>query len=301
LKRVFMFPKADGGCLYQLEDDTFDSARELDVLFPVLHGTFGEDGNMQGYFEIADIAYVGADVAASAVCMEKELFKDIMRAHDLPVVDSLLFTRQEVLENGAALVRQVEAYLPYPVFVKPVNLGSSVGVHKCAEREQLLFGLQDAVWYSRKVVVEQGVEAAEIEVGVLGDDNQIDVSLPGEVRYTDDFYSYHAKYVDTRTELVIPAPLTAEITDQVREYAGKAFQIVGCSGMARVDFLLDKKNSQVYISELNTIPGFTHASMYPRLWQVGGMSIRALVDRLIEIALKRFEEKKETVYRYPGG
>ncbi len=298
LHKVFMFPVPDRGRLYRLNGGTFESPIELDVLFPVLHGTYGEDGNMQGYMELMDIPYVGANVASSAVCMEKGIFKDIMRAQGIPVVETLIATRGEIETHIDAVINRCEAGLIYPVFVKPVNLGSSVGVNKCHDRAELVKGLTDAAQYSVQVAIEQGVNAREIEVSILGDEKEILVSCPGEISYQDEFYSYQAKYFDDRTQLIVPAAIPPAQAEEIRLLGRQAFQAVGCSGMARVDFLLDKTTGKVFVSELNTIPGFTHASMYPRLWDYSGIPYSELIDRLIELAMQRHEERKRTKFRF---
>jgi D-alanine-D-alanine ligase len=269
---------------------------ELDVIFPVLHGPLGEDGTMQGLFELADIAYVGAGVLGSSVGMDKALFKDVMIANDIPVAPSILVHRTE-LELMDDVLNRVDAFAEYPVFVKPANMGSSVGVHKCHDIEEVAIGLQDAARFDRRILVEKGVNAREIELSVLGNQSPR-VSVPGEIRPTAEFYSYEAKYHDESSELFIPADLDDEQTRLFQEYALRAYQAIDCAGMARVDFLLDKDNGEIFLNELNTIPGFTPISMYPKLWEASGLPYKDLIDELILLALKRKEEKDQLLRKY---
>jgi D-alanine-D-alanine ligase len=262
----------------------------IDVAFPVLHGTFGEDGTIQGLFEMAGIAYVGTGVLASSVGMDKALFKDVMRANQIPVVDSLLYSRSRLQNDMDAVLTDIETTFGFPVFVKPVNLGSSVGISKCSSRSDLLEGLMDAARYDRRLLVERAVNAREIEVSVLGNEDA-EASVPGEIRPGGEFYSYAAKYEDTGSELFIPAPLPEHLQNEIRRLAVAAYKAVDGAGMARVDFLLDRDSSELYLSEINTIPGFTKISMYPKLWEATGLSYQALVDRLIELAMSRKAER----------
>jgi D-alanine-D-alanine ligase len=272
----------------------------LDVVFPVLHGTFGEDGTLQGVLEMADLAYVGAGVLGSALGMDKMAFKDIMRANGIPVVETALILRSEIENQMESVVTRSEQLAPYPLFVKPVNLGSSVGITKCRSRSDLIEGLLEAARYDRRVMVERGLEAREIEVSILGNDRP-EVSIPGEIISSREFYSYEAKYIDNRSELVIPAPISPNLTERVRELAVRAYRAIDCAGMARVDFLLEKAprtGDGLYLSEVNTIPGFTNISMYPKLWEASGLSYRGLVDRLIELALQRKKDRDLTDRQY---
>ena len=273
---------------------------ELDVVFPVLHGTFGEDGTLQGLLEMAGVAYVGAGVLGSAVGMDKALFKDVMKTYGIPVVASLVFSRREIEGEMNRVLDRAETVAAYPLFVKPANLGSSVGVSKCRNRSDLVEGLMDAARYDRRILVERGVNAREIEVSVLGNENP-QASIPGEVRPADEFYSYHAKYEDDRSELIIPAPLPPETIARAQELAVKACQAIDCAGMARVDFLLDRDDGELYVGELNTIPGFTRISMYPKLWEASGIPYPQLVDRLIELAIERKTEQDHTERQYRRG
>lgn len=263
---------------------------QLDVVFPVLHGPYGEDGTVQGLLDLAGIPYVGAGVTASALGMDKVLFKDIMRAHGLPVAKYVVVKRKEWEQDPERVLDRVEGELGYPVFTKPANLGSSVGVSKCRNRGELARGLADAAQYDRKLLVEAAVpQAREIEVSVLGNDDPI-ASVPGEIIPSREFYSYAAKYLDDgerASKLLIPAPLPEEMAERARELAIRAYLAVDCAGMARVDFLLSQETGELYISELNTIPGFTAISMYPKLWEASGIPYSELIDRLIQLALER--------------
>jgi D-alanine-D-alanine ligase len=271
---------------------------DVDVFFPVLHGTFGEDGTLQGLFELADVAYVGAGVLGSSVGMDKGLFKDVMRSNGIPVLESVVVFRSEIQSDMKAVIEKAEKVGTYPLFVKPANLGSSVGITKCRSRSDLAEGLMDAAQYDRRVVVERGIaNAREIEVSVLGN-QQPAVSVPGEIVPGADFYSYDAKYILDNSKLIIPAPLSPEQVHSFRELAVKAYQAMDGAGMARVDFLMDKTNGEIYLNEINTIPGFTKISMYPKLWEASGLPYASLVDRLIDLAMERKAERDNTVRQY---
>ena len=287
---VFAIRESDQGRILEYLSD-------LDVVFPVLHGTYGEDGTVQGLLEMAEIAYVGSGVLASSLVMDKAAFRDVMRANNIPQVKTLLVLRREIEGSIEGIVAQAEAMAPYPLFVKPANLGSSVGISKCYNRSDLQEGLLEAARYDRRILIERGVPAREIEVSVLGNDVPV-ASVPGEIVPAADFYSYEAKYIDDRTELIIPAPLPFDLTEQIREVAVRAYRAADCAGMARADFLLDKDSGELYLNELNTIPGFTSISMYPKLWEASGLPIAQLVDRLIELALERRGERDRTEWRY---
>ncbi len=271
----------------------------FDVVFPILHGTYGEDGTIQGLLELAEIAYVGAGVLGSSVGMDKGVFRDIMRANDIPQVDTIILFRSDIENSLEGVIDRAEALAPYPLFTKPANLGSSVGITKCLNRSDLMEGLLEASRYDRRILVERGINAREIEVSVLGNDEPI-ASVPGEVIPSADFYSYEAKYIDDRSELLIPAPISFEISEQVRNLAVRAYRAVDCAGMARVDFLLDKDSGELFLNEINTIPGFTKISMYPKLWEASGLSYADLVKRLIELALERRSDRDRTEWRYQG-
>ncbi len=273
---------------------------EIDVVFPVLHGTFGEDGTVQGLLELAGIPYVGAGVLGSAVGMDKDVMKRLFRDAGLPVVPWLLFLRAEWQEDAARVRRAIRNKLRFPLFVKPANLGSSVGTSKVHNARELDPAMDLAAQYDHKILVEKGVDGREIECSVLGNDRP-EASVPGEVIPVNEFYDYEAKYVKEGSELIIPARLTPRQTRQVQELAIRAFQAVDCAGMARVDFLLDRKTGNFLVNEINTIPGFTSISMYPKLWEGSGVSYAQLVDRLIELALERHREKARTRYTYRQG
>lgn len=270
---------------------------ELDVVFPVLHGSFGEDGTLQGLLEMAGVAYVGAGVLGSSVGMDKALFKDVMVTHQIPVLPYTVVLRSEIEKTPQAVITQVEKLGDYPLFVKPVNLGSSVGISKCQNRSDLLEGLMEACRFDRRVLVEKGINPREIEVSVLGNDAPV-ASVPGEVIPSREFYSYEAKYLDGSSALIIPAHLSSEITEKARSLAVRAYRAVDCAGMARVDFLLDRDSGELYLGEINTIPGFTKISMYPKLWEASGLAYSELVDRLIELALERKADNDRTVRKY---
>jgi D-alanine-D-alanine ligase len=295
---VCFLPEPRQGSLFTIQDSSLQSLAKIDVIFPVLHGTFGEDGTIQGLFELADIAYVGCGVLGSSVGMDKNLFKDIMRANNIPVVESVLATRSRIQSSMDAVIHEIENTCRYPVFVKPANLGSSVGVSKCQNRSDLMEGLLDAARYDRRVLIERGVNAREIEVSVLGNEHPI-ASVAGEIRPADEFYTYDAKYLDGTSELIVPARLDESTLVRLQEYAIRAFQAIDGSGMARVDFLMDRETQEIFLSELNTIPGFTKISMYPKLFQASGISYPELVDRLITLAMQRKQERDATerIYR----
>ncbi len=286
--------------LYAKRGDHLEPVSELDVIFPVLHGTYGEDGTLQGLLEMADVAYVGAGVLGSSVGMDKALFKDVMRANGLPVVESVLVTRREVETDLEGVIARAET-LGYPLFTKPANLGSSVGITKCHGRSDLLEGLQEAARFDRRVLIERGVpNAREIEVSVLGNDEPV-ASIPGEVRPGDEFYSYEAKYIMDNSELIVPAELPPDMVERLRQLAVRAYRAIDCAGLARCDFLLDGQSGEVFISEINTIPGFTKISMYPKLWEASGLPYRNLVDRLIELAIERKADRDRTERQFRRG
>jgi D-alanine-D-alanine ligase len=270
---------------------------QLDVIFPVLHGTFGEDGTLQGMLEMADIPYVGAGVLGSSVGMDKGVFLDVMKANHIPIVETMLILRTELTDHLDEIIKAAEKLSPYPLFTKPANLGSSVGVSKCQNRADLLEGLMEAARYDRRILIQRGVNAREIEVSVLGNDDP-EASIPGEIIPSREYYSYEAKYVDGASELLIPAPIPEATAQLAQQVALQAFKAIDCQGMARVDFLLNKENGELYLNELNTIPGFTSISMYPKLWEACGLSYPKLVDRLIDLALDRKADRQKTEYRY---
>ncbi len=265
----------------------------LDVVFPVLHGPFGEDGTVQGLLELAGVPYVGAGVAASAVGMDKGLMKKVFEACGMPVGDYMVVRVRDWRAQGAGLLAVIGDRLGFPVFVKPANLGSSVGISKAKDQKELQAALELAAQFDRRLVVERAVPAArEIECAVLGNDDP-ECSVPGEIIPGREFYDYEAKYLDGSSEVVIPAALTATQTREVQRLAAEAFLAIDCAGMARVDFLLDGGTGRIFVNEINTIPGFTTISMYAKLWEASGVSYTALLDRLIALAMERHAERQQ--------
>ena len=298
---VRVIPPTDPASCQQLfvlsSAEKFEPLAEIDVFFPVLHGPFGEDGTLQGLFEMANVAYVGAGVAGSSVGMDKAIFKDVMRANGIPLVESMLVLRGEIENNMDAIIQKAEALGEYPLFTKPANLGSSVGISKCTSRSDLAEGLMDAARYDRRVIIESGIKnVREIEVSVLGNEDP-QASVCGEILPSREFYSYESKYIDGTSGLLIPAPLPEEAANKIREYAIRAYKAIDCAGMARADFFVEKETNKIYLNELNTIPGFTSISMYPKLWQASGLTYAQLVDRLIELALDRKAQRDRTEHR----
>jgi D-alanine-D-alanine ligase len=277
-----------------------DRAINVDVIFPVLHGTFGEDGTIQGLLELADLPYVGAGVLGSAAGMDKDIMKSLFRAAGLPIVKHVTALRSQWEEAPKKVIKLVESKLKYPVFVKPANLGSSVGISKAHDRKELGPAIEEAAKFDRKIVIEEGVggkknKAREIECAVLGNDAP-EASVPGEIVPSAEFYDYSAKYLDEGSQLIIPAKLSKSETKSVRELAVAAFRAVDCSGLARVDFLMDPKSRKMYLNEINTMPGFTSISMYPKLWGATGVDYADLIDRLVQLGIERHEDKKRNQY-----
>jgi D-alanine-D-alanine ligase len=277
-----------------------DRAINVDVIFPVLHGTFGEDGTIQGLLELADLPYVGAGVLGSAAGMDKDIMKSLFIAAGIPIVKHVTILRGAWEKDPKKVQKLVESKLTYPVFVKPANLGSSVGISKAHNRRELGPAIEEAAKFDRKIVLEQGVggkkeKAREIECAVLGNDEPA-ASVPGEIVPGKEFYDYTAKYVDEGSQLIIPAKLTKAETKKVQELAVAAFQAVDCSGLARVDFLMDPKTGKIFLNEINTMPGFTAISMYPKLWGASGLAYADLIDRLIQLGIERHEDKKRNQY-----
>ena len=262
------------------------------VVFPVLHGPYGEDGTVQGLLELANVPYVGAGVLGSAVGMDKAVMKKLFAAHGLPIVPYIAAIRRDATRNRDALAGRVERELRYPVFVKPANLGSSVGISKARTRQELDTAIDLALEFDRKLVIEAAVpEAREIECAVLGNDDP-EASVPGEVVPSREFYDYESKYLDDSSTLLIPAPLTEAQTAEVRRLAIAAFQALDVAGLSRVDFLMARSSGTLYLNEVNTMPGFTTISMYPKMWEASGLPYAALLDRLITLALERHAEKQ---------
>jgi D-alanine-D-alanine ligase len=294
---------ADASALARLRSNA-EQSLAVDVIFPVLHGTFGEDGTVQGLLELADIAYVGSGVLGSAAGMDKDVMKRLFAAAKLPITKSLTLLRTEWQKNPRRATQQIETALRYPLFVKPANLGSSVGISKVHERKELAPAMEMAARYDRKIVVEQGVggkrgKARELEVAVLGNDTP-EASVVGEVIPGKEFYDYDAKYLSEGSVPVIPAKITQAEAKRVQQMAIAAFRACECSGMARVDFLMEPgapgRARKIYLNEVNTLPGFTSISMYPKLWEASGLPYSRLIDRLIALAQERHAEKRGNQY-----
>ena len=265
----------------------------VDVVFPIVHGSFGEDGTLQGLFELANLPYVGAGVLGSAVGMDKDIMKRLLRDAGLPIVDYWAVRKRDLDD----FLREQMNRLPYPVFVKPANLGSSVGITKARAPEELPAALQTAAEYDAKIVVERGVDAREIEISVLGNEDPV-ASVPGEIIPSREFYDYNAKYVDDDSRLLIPAPLSDTQVAETQRLAVAAFTALECSGMARVDLFLERSTGKFYVNEINTLPGFTSISMYPKMWEACGLPYPQLIDRLITLAIERHAEKNKLRTKY---
>ncbi|MGD0417310.1 MAG: D-alanine--D-alanine ligase family protein [Terriglobales bacterium] len=277
-----------------------DRAINVDVIFPVLHGTFGEDGTIQGLLELADIAYVGAGVLGSSAGMDKDIMKSLFRAAGLPIVKHVTVLRGRFEREPGKTQKLVESKLKYPVFVKPANLGSSVGISKAHDRKELGPAIAEAAKFDRKIVIEEGVggkknKAREIECAVLGNDDP-KASVAGEIVPCKEFYDYDAKYLVEGSEAVIPAKITKAEMKTVQRLAIAAFQAVDCTGLARVDFLMDPESRKIFVNEINTMPGFTAISMYPKMWVASGVTYPELIDRLILLGIERHEDKKRNQY-----
>jgi len=278
--------------------DKSSALEKLDVIFPVLHGPYGEDGTVQGLLELANIPYVGAGVAASAISMDKDLMKIIFQQEGLPILKWMTIKRKEWQKDKEKILSLVQDEFEYPLFVKPTNLGSSVGITKVHKKEELEEAIDLASSYDRKILIEEGLEEIrEIECSVLGNDEP-QASVVGEVRPAGEFYDYDSKYIDKETQLIIPADLPDRVSQKVQEIALRAFKAVDAAGMARVDFFVTKKENKIYLSEINTIPGFTSVSMYPRLWEASGISYPDLIDQLIQLAIERQRDKSQNKISY---
>ena len=280
--------------LMLLDQPRSQEAIKLDVLFPIIHGTYGEDGTLQGMLELADMPYVGCGVLASAAGMDKTVAKRLFNDAGINVAPYQEVLRSAWRKQPEKIMSEIENSLGYPCFVKPVNSGSSVGISKAKNRSTLKEAMDLAAKYDRKILIESFINGREIEVSVLGNDNPI-ASLPGEIVPCNEFYDYSAKYIDGKSELNIPADIPAEITEDIRNQAIKAYRALDCAGMARVDFFLERGSNRIIINEINTIPGFTSISMYPKLWEATGISYTELVDKLVELALERYADKQESL------
>lgn len=275
--------------------DKNGEATQFDVIFPLLHGTNGEDGTVQGLLEVLNLPYVGNGVLASSAGMDKVIMKQLFEIAGLPQVPYTYFIRSEWVNEKHTILARCEEQLNWPMFVKPANLGSSVGINKVTNREELVTAIDIALQFDRKIVVEQGVAAREIELAVLGNDFP-EVSVPGEIKPMTDFYDYDSKYKDGSTALIIPAELPAETVTSLQELAKRAFKAIDGSGLVRADFFVTAENN-IYMNEVNTMPGFTPVSMYPLLWQHTNVSYPVLIDRLITLAIERYEEKQQLHYK----
>jgi D-alanine-D-alanine ligase len=292
----FLVPEPNRQRLVSLEGAHADG--KIDVIFPVVHGTYGEDGTLQGLLELANIPYVGAGVLGSALGMDKIVQKQLFRQAGLPVARYAWFLSSVCRKHPRRVVAEVEKQLSYPMFVKPANTGSSVGISKSHHRRELVSAIEAASEYDRKVIVEQGIDGIrEIECSVLGNDSP-EASIPGEIIPSNEFYDYDAKYVDGKSTAVIPAKLSRSAVRRVQELARRAFQALDCAGMARVDFFVTKRAGRIYLNEINTIPGFTSISMYPKLWEASGLSYAMVLDRLIALAIERHHERNALKTRY---
>lgn len=266
----------------------------IDVVFPVLHGPMGEDGTIQGMLELTGMPYVGAGVLGSALSMDKAMAKTVLAQDGLPQAPWRLASRKEWEHDPDAVTEWISEIIGFPCFIKPSNMGSSVGVSKVHDPSEIPAAMREACRFDRRILIEKGIDARELEISVLGNDEPI-ASIVGEVIPSNEFYDYNAKYVDDRSELLVPAPIDGSTMAEIQELAISAFQALDLAGMARVDFFMDKQTDQIYINEVNTIPGFTAISMYPRLWQASGMPLEELIDRLIGLALERSLERRRTV------
>ena len=299
---VILLNDPSGKALVRIDNnqrlDKSSTLEKLDVIFPVLHGPYGEDGTVQGLLELTDIPYVGAGVAASAISMDKDLMKIIFKQKGLPILKWLTIKRKEWQKDKEKILSLVQDDFEYPLFVKPTNLGSSVGITKVHKKEELEKAIDLASSYDRKILIEEGLEEVrEIECGVLGNDEPR-ASVVGEIKPAGEFYDYDSKYIDKETQLIVPTDLPDGVSQEVQEIALHAFKAVDAAGMARVDFFITKKENKIYLSEINTIPGFTSVSMYPRLWKASGIPYPDLIDRLIQLALERHQDKKQNKISY---
>jgi D-alanine-D-alanine ligase len=293
-QRVMMTADPTDAALVKL--DGSGGGQRIDVVFPVMHGTFGEDGTIQGLLDLAGLPFVGAGVLGSAIGMDKDVSKRLLQIAKIPVVPWITVHRHEWESHPADIQAAIEAKFAYPVFVKPATLGSSVGMTKAHSREELAPALNLAAEFAMKILVEQCVVAREIEVSVLGNHDP-QASIPGEIVPHREFYDYAAKYLEEGTQLLIPANLKPAQVEKIQKYAIEAFRALELSGMARVDFFLEKDGGKIYLNEVNTIPGFTSISMYPKLWEATGIPFRELIDKLIALALEQHAEKARTKYQ----
>lgn len=289
---VTFLPYPNKNKLINIADNSV--VEKIDIVFPVLHGTFGEDGTIQGLLELANIPYIGSGVLGSSAGMDKVAMKDIFSQHNLSQVKYMSVLRSEIETNMKSILEKVSSNLTFPLFIKPANLGSSVGISKAYTSDELRKSLQEAAKYDRKIVIEEGLNAREIEISVLGNDDP-KISLPGEIIPCNDFYDYKAKYIDNSSVLKIPAELDEKTILDIQDLARKAFLSLDCAGLARVDFFICKDTGKIYINEINTLPGFTEISMYPKLWAATGISMEDLIDKLVNLGLERHVEKNKNL------
>jgi D-alanine-D-alanine ligase len=264
---------------------------KLDVIFPVLHGTYGEDGTLQGLLDMANVPYIGCGVLGAALGMDKEKMKMVFESAHLPNVKYLVYRRNQWERSPETILNTIEQQLSYPTFVKPVNLGSSVGINKAHDRAELAHAINIAAEYDRKIIIEQGINCQEFECAVLGNDEPL-ASVVGEVVASNEFYDYNAKYLDNQSQTIIPANISQKTAEEIRLYAVEAFTALDLSGLARVDFFRDKDTDKIYINEVNTLPGFTQISMYAKLWAASGLPYPELLDRLIELGQERYDDRQ---------
>ena len=284
--RAVISPDRNDGGIIVFSDDKYDTIK-IDAAIPALHGKNGEDGTIQGLFELAGIPYVGSGVIGSSICMDKCVAKILFRAADIPQANWVEVRADSNGKYDPAKLDEIEQKLGYPCFIKPSNAGSSVGISKAANRSELVLGLETAIPHDRKILVEEAINAREVESAVLGNDDPVCAPVLGEIVPAAEFYDYDAKYADENSKLLMPAPLDEEKAAQIREYAVRAYKICECKGLSRVDFFVDKNNGRILLNEINTLPGFTSISMYPKLWDKSGTDICELLDKLIEYALNR--------------
>ena len=294
-ERVWLPPDPTSAALIPLSPTAGQPSVGVDVVFPVLHGTFGEDGTVQGLLELAGLPYVGAGVLGSAVGMDKDVQKRLFAEAGLPIVPFVAVRRSEWERDRASVLKFIKKKFRFPVFVKPATLGSSVGMTRVKAANELPAAIDLAGEFALKIMVERAVTAREIEVSVLGNDD-VRASIPGEILPHREFYDYTAKYLEQGTRLLIPAPLTKKQVATFQDFAVRAFRAIEGTGMARCDFFLERRTSKIFVNELNTIPGFTSISMYPKMWEASGLPYPKLIDRLIELALELHREKARTKY-----
>jgi D-alanine-D-alanine ligase len=294
-QRVMLPGDPTSGALVHMGPTDSRPNLRVDVVFPVLHGTFGEDGTVQGLLELAGLPYVGAGVLASAVGMDKDVQKRLFEHAKIPIVPYVVFARTQWEQDRRGTLASIQEKLRYPMFVKPAALGSSVGMTRVGKAAELPAAIDTAAEFGLKILVEKAVSAREIEVSVLGNENP-EASIPGEIVPHREFYDYTAKYLEGGSRIEIPAKLTKAQAKKIREYAVRAYQSIDCTGMARADFFLETKTGRIYVNELNTIPGFTSISMYPKMWEASGLPYTKLIDKLIQLALDLHSQKARTKY-----